>query len=59
MEFITVDTYSELSRRAANIIAAEMILNKKAVLGLATGSTPIGVYTRLIELNLAGDIDFS
>lgn len=59
MEFITVDTYSELSRRAANIIAAEMILNKKAVLGLATGSTPIGVYTRLIELNRAGDIDFS
>ncbi|MBR5451478.1 MAG: glucosamine-6-phosphate deaminase [Clostridia bacterium] len=59
MEFIEVDTYNELSRRAANIIAAEMILNKKAVLGLATGSTPIGVYNRLIELNLAGDIDFS
>lgn len=59
MEFIEVDTYNELSRRAANIIAAEMILNKKAVLGLATGSTPIGVYNRLIELNRAGDIDFS
>lgn len=59
MEFISVDTYNELSRRAANIIAAEMILNKKAVLGLATGSTPIGVYNRLIELNRAGDIDFS
>ena len=59
MEFISVDTYNELSRRAANIIAAEMILNKKAVLGLATGSTPIGVYNRLVELNRTGDIDFS
>ena len=59
MEFIEVNTYKELSRKAANIIAAEMILNKSAVLGLATGSTPIGIYNRLIELNKAGDIDFS
>ena len=59
MDYIIVDDYEKLSRKAANIIAAEMILNKNAVLGLATGSTPLGIYDRLAALCQSGDIDFS
>lgn len=54
-----VENYEKMSRMAANLIAAEMILKKNAVLGLATGDTPKGVYNRLIKLYLEGDIDFS
>lgn len=50
--------YTAMSRRAANIIAAEIHKNPRCVLGLATGSTPIGTYQQLIEMNKAGDISF-
>jgi len=59
MKFIKVDSYEKLSRSAANIIAAQVIAKPHAVLGLATGSTPIGAYTRLAEMCDAGDVDFS
>lgn len=59
MKFITVDTYKELSRKAANIIAAQVINKPDCVLGLATGSTPIGTYDRLVEMYECGDLDFS
>lgn len=59
MKFITVDTYKELSRKAANIIAAQVISKPNCVLGLATGSTPIGTYDRLTEMYNEGDLDFS
>ncbi len=59
MKFITVDTYKEMSRKAANIIAAQVIQKPDCVLGLATGSTPIGAYDRLVEMYNAGDLDFS
>lgn len=58
MNFITVKTYDELSRKAANIIASQIILKPNSVLGLATGSSPVGTYKKLIELNKNGDIDF-
>ena len=58
MDFIRVESYEKMSRMAANVIAAQIILNKKSVLGLATGSTPIGVYDRLAKLSEEGDIDF-
>lgn len=51
--------YNELSRKSANIIAAQVILKPCAVLGLATGSTPVGTYKQLIEMNKNGDLDFS
>ena len=50
--------YAAMSRRAANIIAAEIHKNPACVLGLATGSTPVGTYQQLIEMNKAGDISF-
>lgn len=49
MKFIMVDTYEKLSRQAANIISAQVILKPDSVLGLATGSSPLGTYKQLIE----------
>ena len=50
--------YEAMSRRAAHIIAAEIHCNPACVLGLATGSTPIGTYQNLAAWNKAGDISF-
>lgn len=59
MKIIKTANYEEMSRKAANIIAAQMILKPNSVLGLATGSSPIGTYKELVKKNEAGDIDFS
>jgi len=59
MRIVKVKNYEEMSRKAANIIAAQVNLNPQTVLGLATGSTPIGTYERLVELCNNGDVDFS
>lgn len=59
MRFITVDSYEELSKRAAGIIAAQVIGKPESVLGLATGSSPLGTYANLIQAYKNGDLDFS
>lgn len=51
--------YRDMSRKAANIISAQIIMKPDCVLGLATGSTPIGTYQQLIEWYNKGDLDFS
>lgn len=51
--------YHDLSRKAANIISAQVIMKPDCVLGLATGSSPIGTYKQLIEWYEKGDLDFS
>lgn len=51
--------YQSASRIAANIISAQVIMKPDCVLGLATGSTPIGTYEQLIEWYRKGDLDFS
>ena len=51
--------YKDMSRKAANIISAQIILKPNSVLGLATGSTPIGTYSQLVEWYKKGDLDFS
>jgi glucosamine-6-phosphate deaminase len=51
--------YKDMSRKAANIISAQIIMKPNCVLGLATGSTPIGAYQQLVEWYHKGDIDFS
>lgn len=53
------ENYKEMSRKAANIISAQIILKPDCVLGLATGSTPIGTYEQLIEWYKKGDLDFA
>lgn len=59
MRIIKTADYNEMSKAAANIIAAQMILKPNSVLGLATGSSPIGTYKELIKKCDNGDIDFS
>ena len=59
MNFIKVKTYDELSHTAANLIAAQVIVKPDCVLGLATGSSPVGTYKKLIEKCACGDVDFS
>lgn len=59
MTIIKAANYEELSRRAAELIAAQVWNKPDCVLGLATGSTPIGTYKELIRMNKSGDLDFS
>ena len=59
MKLIRVNSYEELSRKAADLIAAQILLKPDCVLGLATGSTPIGTYQNLVQKYQAGDLDFS
>ena len=51
--------YQDVSRKAANIMSAQIIMKPDAVLGLATGSTPVGMYAQLAEWYRKGDLDFS
>lgn len=51
--------YHDMSRKAANIISAQIIMKPDCVLGLATGSSPVGTYKQLIEWYKKGDLDFS
>ncbi len=59
MKILSATDYDDMSRKAANIISAQVILYPDSVLGLATGSTPLGVYKQLIDWYRKGDIDFS
>ena len=58
MKIIKAKDYQDMSRKAANIISAQIIMKPDCVLGLATGSTPIGTYKQLIEWYDKGDLDF-
>lgn len=59
MRIYEVKNYEELSRKAADMIAAQIILKPDCVLGLATGSTPVGAYRELIKKYENGELDFS
>lgn len=59
MKIYETKDYQEMSRQAANILSAQVILKPDCVLGLATGSTPIGTYDQLVDWYNKGDVDFS
>lgn len=59
MKIIYARDYAGMSRKAANILSAQVILKPDSVLGLATGSSPVGIYKQLIEWYKKGDLDFS
>ncbi len=59
MKIYRAKDYDGMSRQAANILSAHVILKPECVLGFATGSTPVGMYSQLIEWNRKGDVDFS
>ena len=59
MKLIVEKNYENISRTAANIIADKVLAKPDIVLGLATGSTPIGTYKELIKMYKEGILDFS
>lgn len=59
MEIIRAKDYQDMSRKAANIVSAQLLMKPDSVIGLATGSSPIGLYKNLIERYEKGDLDFS
>ncbi len=59
MNYVKVENYETLSRMAAGIICATVVSKPNAVLGLATGSSPLGIYQEMAESNKRGDVDFS
>lgn len=59
MKIIVCENYNEMSKAAADIMAKQVKENPNCVLGLATGSTPIGMYDCLADMNAKGELDFS
>ena len=59
MRIYKTKDYEDMSRKAANVISAQVITKPDCVLGLATGSTPIGTYKQLIERYQNGYLDFT
>ncbi len=59
MNIVKVKNYDEMSALAAKIISAQIISNPKSLLGLATGSSPLGVYENLVNEDEKGLLDFS
>ncbi len=59
MKIYSAENYEDLSRKAANIVSAQIIMKPDCTLGLATGSTPEGLYAQLVEWYKKGDLDFS
>ena len=58
MKLIVCENYDEMSKEGAKIIA-DLLKNKpECILGLATGSTPVGMYKELARMNKAGEITF-
>ena len=59
MRIVRAKDYEDMSRKAAAVIASTITLKPDCVLGLATGSTPIGTYQNLVAAYEAGELDFS
>ena len=59
MRIYKAKDYKDMSRKAANILSAQIIMKPDCTLGLATGSSPIGIYDQLVEWYKKGDLDFS
>lgn len=59
MKIYVTEDYQTMSRKAANILSAQIILKPTSVVGLATGSTPVGMYKQLVIWYEKGDLDFA
>ena len=59
MRIIITDSYEEMSKVAARIVAGQLYLKPNSVLGLATGSTPEGMYANLVKVHQSVGLDFS
>ena len=58
MQVIICENYKEMSKKSADIIADEIKKNPRSILGLATGSTPIGLYEELVSMYEKGELNF-
>ena len=59
MRLIFAKDYEDMSCEAAKIVSGQLYLKPQSVLGLATGSTPIGLYDRLVQVHQTVGLDFS
>jgi glucosamine-6-phosphate deaminase len=59
MEIIIKESYEKLSKESANLVAKFVLRKPNLVLGLATGSTPIGTYEELVKKHKQAGLDFS
>lgn len=59
LKIMMANDYNDMSRKAANLLSAQIIMKPDCVLGLATGSSPVGTYRQLIEWYKKGDLDFA
>ena len=59
MRIYVTEDYNAMSRRVANLIFSQVVMKPDCVLGLATGSTPVGAYQQLVEWYKEGELDFS
>lgn len=59
MNIVRAKDYKDMSKKAASVISSQVIMKPNCVLGLATGSTPIGTYEKLVEWYNGGNLDFS
>lgn len=58
MKLIVCEDYNELSKKAAELVAKQVNEKHDCILGLATGSTPVGMYEELAQMNKRGEVDF-
>lgn len=59
MRILSSRDYDQMSRRAAYVVAGQVLSKPRSVLGLATGETPLGLYRELVRFFQEGDLDFS
>ncbi|MEQ8156015.1 MAG: glucosamine-6-phosphate deaminase [Clostridiaceae bacterium] len=59
MRILVCENYDSMSQKAAQMIQSQITLKPNSVLGLATGSTPIGMYKNLVKMYESGILDFS
>jgi len=59
MEVVITRSYEQMSKAAAQLVVDVLNTKPNAVLGMATGSTPLGLYQELVRLHQAGEVDFS
>jgi glucosamine-6-phosphate deaminase len=56
---MVVNDYHEMSKKAANMVASQVVLKPDSIIGLATGETPLGMYDELVKMYNAGIVDFN
>src|SRR5437588_2844671 len=59
MEVVITRSYEQMSKAAAQLVVDVLNTKPNAVLGMATGSTPLGLYQELVRMHQQGKIDFS